>query len=206
MGVVVIGAWRRWPRLDWGQRWVASGIAVFFTLYLVATPMAVMHRKTRLVQELPILLGTLALLQGFATWQPNVSYRRALRLIQVGFVLLWSWAQVLQGLRNDFSTISGPIHAAVIATAAGLTLIAQAQFGSDRWTDQGWFWISVGLMVVYGTEVLLDPLLDRIFRVRDDLANLAFGFHQVLSVAGYLLVLRGVLGPGKIRAKKRLLS
>lgn len=206
MGGVVLAAWRRWSNLDWGQRWIAGAAAVFFVLFLVAVPMALMHRKTRLLQEIPILVGTLCMLAGFAAWQPKPSFRRAVQACQIVFSVLWIVAQIVQGLSTDFSSVSRPIHAAVITIAAGLTLIAYAQVGADRWTDQPWFWGSIGMMVVYGAEVLLDPVISQIFQKRDDLARFALGLHQLLSVAGWALVLRAMLGPGQPRPRTKVFS
>lgn len=197
MGVVLATSVHRWPSLDRGQRWVARGVGVFFLLFLVAFPMAILGRRTRLVQEVPILLGTLCYLAAFASWQPVRALRQAVYGGMGLFAALWVAAQWLQGLEDNFSTISGPIHGTAIMAAGSLTLIANARVGTARWTEQSWFWVAVGFMLVYGTEVLLDPILHRIFPTRDDLANWAFGFHQVCSIIGYLMVWRGFLRRGE---------
>lgn len=199
MGVILAMSWHRWSELDAGQRWIARGLGLFFLLFLIAFPMAIMGRRTRLVQEVPILLGTLCYLAAFASWQTFRATERLIRFGMVVFVGLWIAAQWLQGLQNNFSTISGPIHGTVIMAAGSVTLIAKARVATHRWTAQSWFWIAVGFMLVYGTEVLIDPLHQRIFGLREDLATWAFGFHQVCSILGYLLVLRGFVRPSQVR-------
>ena len=163
-------------------------------------------QRTRLVQELPILAGTLCYLVAFSKWQSLPAARVLIRGGMILFVAMWIAAQFVQGLADNFSTVSGPIHGTMIMAAGSVTLIAHARAGTDRWTTRAWFWVSTGFMLIYGTEVLLDPLLHRIFQVRDDLGNLAFAFHQISSAIGYLLVFHGFTpaGGSGIRGRPRL--
>ena len=202
MGLIVLIAWRRWGSLDSGARWIAGGAAVFFVWSLIAIATVVLGRRTRLFQEIPILLGTCCYLKGFADWQPRRGQRRLILAALVAFVGLWIVAQGVQGVTDRFSTISGPIHATMMTAAAGYTLITRVQATGERWTTQPWFWISTGFMLVYGTEAVLDPLWENIFGLRNDLVLAAGVVHHIGSIVGYALMIRGLVeaSPGEIVA------
>ena len=203
MGIAVAVGVRRWRALDRGQRWIVVGLAIFLGLAFLSLGLGMSGRKTRLVQELPVLAGTLCFLIGLTSWQPSDWSRSSLRVMQVAFASLWVAAQFLQGWKDDFSTVSGPIHATAIMVGASVTLITFARVGPGRWTTHPWFWICIGMMVVYGTEVLLEPLMHQIYPVRADLVAVAYVFHDVFSIVGWAIVTRGLslspVGPGKTK-------
>jgi len=194
MGLVVFVAARRWASLDSGARWITVGIGVFFAWALISVSAIALGARTRVVQEIPSLLGTVLFLRGFADWQPKARQRRIVLWGLALFVVLWVIAQILQGLSDQFSTVSGPIHAMMVTAAAGFTLINRVQVTDDRWTAQLWFWVSIGFMLDYGTLTVLDPLWENIFGLRNDLVLAAYVFHLVFSLFGYVLLLRGFSG------------
>ncbi|MFN0181831.1 MAG: hypothetical protein ACKVZ0_23745 [Gemmatimonadales bacterium] len=192
MVVVVVGAYRCWARLEPGARLVVAGVAVFLGFALVAAPVNLLNMRTRLLQELPWLAGTLVVLLGFARWQPDRRQTVALRIGATLFVALWGVAQWYQGIDADFSDVSGPVHSAAITAGAAYSLVTRVQVTQEQWTRQTWFWFCVGLMLVFGTGVVLDPLMSNVFGVRDDLVRLAYYFRLVCGICGYLLMAVGV--------------
>jgi hypothetical protein len=192
MVAAVVAAGWRWPRLPRGIRLIVSGTAIFASYSLIAAPLSRAGVRTRLLQEGPILLGALMYLIGFAALQPQPRQRRLLGATAFVFVVLWGLAQWAQGVRADFSEISGPIHASILAAASGYTLVNLVRVTQDQWTSQVWYWVCIGLMLVYGTEVLLDPLMANVFGVRNDLILFPYYFHQVASSVGYLLMAVGL--------------
>lgn len=182
----------RWKHLDGGAHLVTLGVGTFLALALVSMALALLNRPTRLVQEGPILVGTLLIVAGFSRWQAT----RGQRVVAIGLGVLfgvsWGLAQWLQGTAPLFSEISGPLHSVTLCAVAGFTLVGQVRVSVERWTDELWFWVSVGVMVIYGTEVVLDPLMADMFGSRDDLVKVAYYFHQLASALGWLLVARGL--------------
>ena len=192
MGFVVLGGVVRWARLDQAARLIVCSMGLFFATALVTMQMVRLGMVTRMVDELPTLAGTLLTVAGLALWQPSQRQRRLVQGVAVLFAALWVWAQWLQGLDSEFRSISGPLAAMTTFAAAGITLVTRVRFGFERWTARFWFWCCVGLMLTYGTEVILDPFMAAAFRVRDDLMRLAFFWHLVASVGGYSLMTWGV--------------
>ncbi len=194
--VAVLGA-VRWPGLDRGGRWLVAAVAVSagfvpFSLWLVFA-----GRSNRLLNEGSVLCETLLLLVAMAWWQPTDRRRQVSWLIAAGFVLAWIAAQVIQGRAAEFSFLSVPIAGLVKVGAAGYTLLGRVQSTEGRWTDHLWFWATSGIMIMYGTEVILAPTWAQVFGVRDDLAFAAFVVNTVGNVLGYLMIARGLwrLGP-----------
>ncbi len=189
--VTVIGAFR-WRRLDRGGRWLVTAVAVSaafipFSLWLVFA-----GRSNRPLNEASILSETVLIIAAFAWWQPTEHRRRVVWWIELGFVAGWLGAQWIQGRSADFSFISVPIAGLVKVGAAGYTLVGRVQSTEGRWTDHLWFWATSGVMVIYGTGVILDPLWAQVFGVRDDLGLAAFVVNTAGNVLGYVMIAWGI--------------
>ena len=189
--VTAIGAFR-WRRLDRGGRWLVAAVAVSaafipFSLWLVFA-----GRSNRPLNEASILSETALIIAAFAWWQPTEHRRRVVWRILAGFVAGWLGAQWIQGRSADFSFISVPIAGLVKVGAAGYTLVGRVQSTEGRWTDHLWFWATSGIMVIYGTGVILDPLWAQVFGVRDDLGLAAFVVNTLGNILGYLMIAWGI--------------
>jgi hypothetical protein len=199
MGLVLIGAALRWRGLDTGARRIVAGVGVSFGYALVALPLVLLGIRTTQIREIPQLIGALCLLGGFHAWQPKPSQRAVVRGGVGVFLGLWVVGQLVQGFHSDFSPISQPLRAFAITAAAGFTLVNRVQVGAEEWTAQLWFWFAVGLMVVHGTEAILEPLMINMFGVRNDLVGIAFGLQLLSACAGYGLMSSGLFRWGPAR-------
>ncbi len=189
--VAAFGAFR-WRRLDRGGQWLVAAVGVSaafipFSLWLVFA-----GRSNRLLNEASLLSETLLILVAFWWWQPTAHRRRVVAWTLAGFLLAWLGAQWIQGRAAAFSFISVPIAGLVKVGAAGYTLVGRVQATESRWTDHLWFWATSGIMVIYGTGVILDPLWAQVFGVRDDLGLAAFIVNTVGNVIGYLMIAWGL--------------
>ena len=189
--VAVIGA-VRWPRLDRGGRWLVSGVAISAVFIPFSLGLLFTGRSNRLLNEFSMLAETVLIVAAFAWWQPTEHRRRVVWWIEAGFIVAWLGAQWIQGWSAEFSYISVPIAGLVKVGAAGYTLLGRVQSTEGRWTDHLWFWATSGIMVIYGTEVILDPLWVQVFGIRDDLGLAAFVVNTVGNVLGYLMIVRGL--------------
>jgi len=169
---------------------MARGVAVSVVLVPVAVAMILKNQRTHVVTETQALFETACLAAAFAAWQPRAAARRWVRISIPVFVLLWGAGLIGQGLNAEFSYLTGPLASVYKTSLAGLTLVSQVSVSSDRWTSRLWFWGSVGVMLIYGTEVILYPLWAHIFRVRNDLVFAAFVLHLTIAVVGYGLIAR----------------
>jgi hypothetical protein len=198
MAVVGWLGWRRWSVLDAGGRWLVAGVGVSLATALVMLGMVLAGRPTRAVHEIQLLLQTSVTLNGFARWQRRRSARLALLWAAAAFAIVWVGVAVGERWVGPFSTVSAPIAHTLRAAAAGYTLIAMVQATPEQWTRHLWFWFSTATMLIYGTEVVLDPLWQRAFGVRDDLVFAAYVFNQLAGLAGYALMARGLLPPDPV--------
>ncbi len=181
-----------WRALDLGTKLLVLGVASFTAAAYVSLVLASIGQRTRFVYEGSKLFGTVLVVVGLSRWQPRPSQRRLVAGLAVVFAICWAVAQWLQGVDAEFSTVSGPLHAMALSAAAGITIVCQVRVSAERWTEQVWFWTSVGLMTVYGTEVVFDPFMAGVFTIRADLVAVAFYFHQFASAIGWGLVAVGV--------------
>lgn len=198
-GVAWLG-WQRWPGLDPGGRWLVVAVAVSFALSLVMLALVVVRRPTRPAHEIQLLLSTAATLLGFAAWQRRPAARRVLHGLAAGFAVLWLAVLIGGGWDSPFSLISAPVGHTLKTAAAGFTLIVLVRSTFEPLTSQVWFWFGAAVMLIYGTEVILDPFWQRAFGVRDDLLMASYLFTQLVGLAGYGLMVRGLLvAPTRVR-------
>jgi len=198
--VIAVVAARRWSRFDSGARWTAVGNGINLASYAITIPLVLTNRSTRLVNEAPVLLTTIAMLTAFARWQPRPSQRRFVLATIPLSAVLWGVGQVVQGGRAEFSTISVPISSAFLAAAAGFTIITGVQATMERWTDQIWFWTASGYLLTSGSQVLFDPAAAILQSYRPDLGLAIYLLSLMFNIVGYALVLRGFLLAGKALA------
>lgn len=188
--VAVVGA-VRWGRLDHGGRWLVAAVAVSAGFVPFSLWQVFAGRSNRLINEASILCETILLLVALAWWQPTASRRRVVWWIVAGYALAWLAAQQVQGLEAKFGYLSYPIASLVKVAAAGYTLLGLVQSTDARWTDHLWFWATSGIIVMYGTQVILTPLWAEVSG-RRDLEVAAFAVSTVGNVVGYLMIARGL--------------
>jgi hypothetical protein len=193
MALVAGLGWRHWRRLDAGARPIVIGVALSVVGVLVSLAFIAAHRTTRPVQEVLVLAETGLVLWGMAAWQTGAGARTVLRVLIPIWVVAWIGAQVVQGADQPFSPISAPIGHTLKVGSAAYTLIVRFRATDAAWTGQLWFWFCTGIMLIYGTGIFLDPLLQGVFRARPDLLFAGFLFNLVLNVIGYLVMARGLL-------------
>ena len=189
--VAAVGA-VRWSRLDRGGRWFVGAVMVSAAFIPFSLGIIFGGGSNRLLNEASLLAETVLILIGFAWWQPSGGRHRVIWGILAGFVVSWVVAQAIQGRQADFSVVSIPVADLVKVGAAGFTLVTLVRSIDGRWTDHFWFWAALGIMVIYGTGVLLDPLWFQTFGLRNDLVIAAFAVNTLGQVVGYALIARGL--------------
>ena len=192
MVLVSVGGALRWRRLDRGGRCFVGAVGASTAFVPFSLALLFAGRSNHLLNEVSLLVETGLILAAFAWWQPTAARQRVMWWIEVGFVTTWIVAQAIQGPAADFSYISIPVAGLVKVGAAGFTLVGRIQAADGRWTDSLWFWTTLGVMVIYGTEVVLDPLWAQALGMRDDLSVAAFAVNTVGNVVGYGLMARGL--------------
>jgi len=184
MALVVALSWRAWTSLDRGARPIAVGVGLSLVGALISLGFVLRGWATRPIAEGLLLIETSLVLWGMAAWQTNRRPARVLRLMIPGWGVVWLAAQFLQGPAEPFSPITAPIGHTLKVGAAAYTLIIRFRATEGDWTRHLWFWFCTGIMLMYGTEIFLDPLWQRVFPVRDDLVFAAFFFNLVMNAIG----------------------
>jgi hypothetical protein len=137
-------------------------------------------------------VGGLLLMAGFAEWQGTPRGRRLVLAAAAAYAVFWVVLELTTHRTGPFHPVLGPVRAMLVVGVAGVTLISRVRATSDRWTGQFWFWSCAAFMLIFGTEVVLDPLLDLTYSLRQDLGLAAFAFHQGVTVVAYLMIARSL--------------
>ncbi|MEO8451276.1 MAG: hypothetical protein ABI647_15890 [Gemmatimonadota bacterium] len=192
MVLVASLGWRRWRLLDNGGRWIVRAVVVMTVFSAVMLVMVIRGPDTTTVEALEWLAGGLLLLAGFAEWQATSRGRRLVLAAAVAYAVFWFALELSTHRTGPFHPILGPVRAMVVVGAAGVTLISRVKTTYGRWTGELWFWSCAAFMLIFGTEVVLDPLLDSTNGVRQDLSIAAFAFHQAVTLVAYLMIARSL--------------
>ena len=183
----------RWRTVEQGARWIGIGFGLLTVQSVAMFAQArILHQNTVVQQELWLPVTTGCFLCGLSHWQLSVRARRFLRWSVVGFVLAWAMGHLWLGQESLFSEIWTPVQSLLLLAAAAYTLVRRGTVVIDAPTSHGWFWICIGLMLNFGTEAPLDPLVARAFSLSDDLSAQVFLAHIAIAIVAGLLVAWGM--------------
>jgi len=196
LAVALVGL-ARWRVVPTSGRLIVVNGAFSSVLAVVMYLMTRAGMLTRVPQEIALLVDTVLLTAAFALWHT----RRWGRLLLGGligvFVVVWVGVLLVERWRNPISFISAPIGNFIKFFAAAIVIIDRVWATTDTWTDKLWFWCGIGVMLIFGTEVVLFPAWQTMLGVRDDLILKTFTFHLLMSVIGYVLVARALWRHGR---------
>ncbi|HEU4700670.1 MAG TPA: hypothetical protein VFS40_15910 [Gemmatimonadales bacterium] len=136
---------------------------------------------------------TTLLLFALAWWQTGAVERRAVRLAAVGFVGLW--ILLVLGLEDTgtFSRFAAPLRALLVVAVAAWTLVRRSTRTLESPTEEAWFWVATGLLLYFGTGVVLDPVSRLLLRTAPHLVLAAHVAKAGINIVTYFLVARGML-------------
>lgn len=203
MLVLAVVGLLRWRLLSTSGRLVVANVSFSTVAAAVMYVMVSRQQLTRVPQEIVLLVDTTLLTVAFALWQSRRVGRNLLFALLAGYVVLWIWVWQVERWVGPISTVSVPVGNAIKTVAAALTVIDRVWVTTDAWTDKLWFWCGIGVMLIFGTEVVLFPAWQTMLGVREDLIIKTFTFHLVVSVIGYLLIARALWRVGRPTASGR---
>ncbi|MGE0553564.1 MAG: hypothetical protein AB7R55_09065 [Gemmatimonadales bacterium] len=204
MLVLAVVGLLRWKRLSVPARLIVANVGFSTIAAAVMFVMVSRQQLTRVPQELVLLVDTTLLTVAFALWQSRRAGRNLLLLLAAGYLVLWTYVLLVERWASPISTVSVPVGNAIKTVAAALTVIDRVWVTPDAWTDKLWFWCGIGVMLIFGTEVVLFPAWQTMLGVREDLIVKTFTFHLVVSILGYLLIARALWRVGRSPAGRRL--
>ncbi len=183
----------RWKRLGVPPRWIAGWSAFLVLGEAITLALAFRGVNNHWVNYLGTPLAAALVLWALAHWHPSRSGRRAVRLLIPVLAALWIAMIILFEDTSTFSVVAEPILGLLVLVAVLSMLVARTMQETGRIRDQSWWWIGIGLMLVFGTTVAFAPAAYILVQQAPDLLIRAYQIRAGLNVAAFLLITGGVL-------------
>jgi len=141
----------------------------------------------------PLVLA--AALMALSYWQPSPRVRTLYRWSIPFSILILILVSALVEDRTSHSLITGPLEDLILFAASLATLLTCAWRLEGSLVRQDWFWVGIGLALLYGSSAGFDPIARAL--VGQDLATLV-KVHKLgagIDLAAAFLVAWGMLCP-----------
>lgn len=175
------------------RRLVALCFAVMFVQDALLWWIGMQGRNNLWLTYFGVPIQTTLLLAAYAHWQAGPVARRAVRLAAIAFVAIW--ALLVAGFEDTqaFSRFTSPLQALLVVAVVAWTLVRCAARAVEPLAGEDWFWISAGLLVYFGTGVVLGPVSNLLLEHAPHLVRAAHLAKVVVNIVAYLLVAWGML-------------
>jgi hypothetical protein len=134
-------------------------------------------------------------LWALSDWQHAELPRLTLRLAVIPFLAAWGVLAFAFEDTSSFSRVADPLASLVGLGAAAFTLVARSHSAGGPLLRQDWFWVSGGMVLYFGTAVMLQPLSALLVGDAPQLVIRANEVKSVLDVFAFLAIARGVTCP-----------
>jgi hypothetical protein len=188
-----IAAATRWKRLGIAPRWIAGWSAFLVLGEVVTLALAFRGVNNHWVNYLGTPLAAALVLWALSHWHPSRSGRRAVRLLIPVQAALWIGMIVLFEDTSTFSVVAEPILGLLVMVAVLSMLVARTMQETGRIRDQNWWWIGLGLMLIFGTTVAFAPAAYILLQQAPYLLMRAYQIRSGLNFVAFLLITAGVL-------------
>jgi len=178
---------------DTARRWVALGFLVWFVQDCVVMWMAVRHLNNHLVVHLGNPVATAVFLLAYAAWMDEPVRRRALRIAAAAYFLVWAGLFLTIEDPNTFSQYTDPLQALVLILVCANALVRVTERRPAPVWRHDVFWISIGLLLDFGTGLLLAPVSGVLVGSDPSLVVSAYVGKAGVNIVAYLLVTLGML-------------
>lgn len=136
-----------------------------------------------------------ALLMAFSYWQLRpvlrLTFRLAIPLLAIATLAI----ALTFGEVNTFKANSSPFRLLLITAAVAYTLVARTAVEQDRIWDRDWLWTSLGVLLYYAANVVVDPVSAMIYPQSASLAVLVYVIKALFDLLAYLMVWKGMRCP-----------
>jgi hypothetical protein len=150
----------RWASLRPAGRLLVAFIAISFvgdaTMFLLGR---VLQKNNLWVSHVLIAVQTPILLLALSKWMPG-RLSRTFRIAALGAVLAWVVLTFSLESPTRFARVTGPLQAALFCLAAAGVLISRGLSAEGSLIRSDWFWVALGVLVLYGLTAVHRPLLD----------------------------------------------
>ncbi len=113
--------------------------------------------------------------------------------------VLWIGMVALVEEMQTFSVVAQPVLGLALLGVAISTMIIRTIRELGRVRDQAWWWVSLGLIVSFGTTVAFAPAAYLLLETAPQLLIRAYEVRAALTVFAFLLLTRGMFArmPGR---------
>src|SRR5512141_1698122 len=180
---------------DAGRRWIAVAFALWFLEDCALRWIAKNGANNHWLIHMGNPVSTVLFLLAYAAWMREPVRRRALHLAAAAYCVVWAALFLTIEDSHTFSQYTGPLQALVLILVCAYVLMrAVANDPPPIWRT-GVFWISVGLVLYFGTGLLLSPVSGMLITTEPSLVLTAYVAKAGLNIIAYLLVTTGMLCP-----------
>lgn len=136
-----------------------------------------------------------ALLMAFSYWQLRpvlrLTFRLAIPLLAIAtLAIALAFDEV-----NTFKANSSPFRLLLISAAVAYTLVARTAIEQQRIWDRDWMWTSLGVLLYYTANVVVDPVSAMIYPQSASLAVLVYVVKAGFDFLAYVMVWKGMRCP-----------
>lgn len=150
----------------WGSVGAAGHLLVLFVGLSIAGEIAqyivgrVYGQNNQWVSHLLIGAQTPVLVLAFAEWAGSPRLRRTLRVTAVIAPFVWIVLTLAFESLTRFARVTGPLQAALFCLVAATVLIRRALAAEAPLALSDWFFVCLGVLLVYSLTAVYRPLLD----------------------------------------------
>jgi hypothetical protein len=192
---------RRWGSLALAGRLIVVFVAISVVVDLGQLVLGPVFSINNLwIGHASIAVQTPLLLFAFSEWGDSTSIRRGIRIAAVVSLVGWVLLTIAVETPNRYARVTGPLQAAVFCLAASIVLIRRGLSSELPPSRADWFWVSLGILVLYSVTAVYQPLLD-LFTTKGITAIPAWTVLKsmtVLTVLANLMYARGLHISGAI--------
>ena len=150
------------------------------------------HGENLWLQYPTVPLESCTALWALSAWQPHEVLRLAYRLAIPALLLLAAVVLAMPFRALAFDQVVAPLCALVLLVAALHTLVHRSLIAEQSVTQEEWFWISLGMSLMFSTAVAIRPFAQA-FELRRDLVAYAYIAKGWMDILAFLLITRGIL-------------
>ena len=180
---------------DPARRWMAVAFASWVLQDLALWVTAVRHLNNHWIIHIGNPITTVLFLLAYVWWMEDPVRQRALRIAAGAYVVVWAILFLTVENVTTFSQYTGPLQALVLMLVCAYAVVRAVGSGPAPVWRRDVFWISIGLLLEFGTGLLMAPVSGMLEPVHPWLVQTALAGKDAVNILAYLLVTMGMLCP-----------
>jgi hypothetical protein len=180
---------------DPARRWIAVAFASWVVQDLALWWTAVRHLNNHWIIHIGNPITTVLFLLAYVWWMEDSVRQRALQIAAGAYVVVWGILFLTVENVGTFSQYTGPLQALVLMLVCAYAVVRAVGTGTAPVWQRDVFWVSIGLLLDFGTGLLLTPVSGMLAQAHPSLVLHALAGKDAINVLAYLLVTIGMLCP-----------